>query len=193
MTFKMTVRGAPPAVRYRTYQCDDCGYRIECRVVTGDEAAPDCPKCETITRKEITSPHIQNGALVKAVGIAEDMMRNDYGMTNMRDNLRPGDVAAMAPAPMQTAERNVIQQQVAELAGPAAAASLDPGIEKAVKNFWQGTAGQMRAEMPTEGSTAARGQTEAVAAKADALSVLDSAKTWGNLHHRVEASSDMKL
>lgn len=189
MSYKMTTRGAPPAVTIRTYRCTDCEHTFDFRHDSRDEPAPDCPFCATATSKMPSSPHIANAALNKAVDMAWEMAQ-ESGMTDMKSNVRPGDTVAMPPKPMQTAERESIQMEVAQLAGPEAAESLNPDLRVKIKDFWRGPAANVRDEVI--GAGGARGQQEAAAQGVDALTVLDGAKKWGNLRHTVEGSAPLR-
>jgi hypothetical protein len=62
----------------------------------------------------------------------------DFGMTNMHDNLREGDIAAKAPSPVQTAEAEQLTRAMMDATPTCPGA----GCEQ-VNNFW------MKGERPS--------------------------------------------
>ena len=92
------------------YICDDCGTEIRNHLkMSRDEPDPECPGCAALARK--LPPLVAIGTNKgRAVDIAQAEVES-MGFTNMKDNLREGDVAAPA---------------------------LSPGMQKAVDGFWTG-------------------------------------------------------
>ena len=89
----------------RTYVCNDCGTRFDKLHFDRSEGPPECPGCQAISAKQQQVPAGFSipGKVGKAADICYDIASRDYGMTNMRDNLREGDIAA-APLPAKLAE-----------------------------------------------------------------------------------------
>lgn len=74
------------------YECDACGARFEHLKMSASEPDPECPGCEALTRK--LPPAVNIGTNKgRAVDIAQAEVEK-MGFTNMKDNLREGDVAA---------------------------------------------------------------------------------------------------
>jgi hypothetical protein len=93
------------------YECGDCGARFEHLKMNREEPDPECQACLVIARK--MPPRVNIGTnRGRAVDIAQAEVEAQ-GFTNMKDNLREGDVAAP---------------------------SLPPGLQRAVNGFWGGTA-----------------------------------------------------
>lgn len=87
----------------RTYCCDDCGTRFDKLHFDRSEPAPECPGCQAIASRQVPAGFSIGGNAAKAGDIAQDIMEKDYGLTNMRDNLRAGDIAAVTPPTLQPA------------------------------------------------------------------------------------------
>jgi hypothetical protein len=85
-----------------------------------------------VEAKSIPTTFAINGAKAKAVDYAYRMAEEDFGLTNMKDNLREGDVAAMAPSRPQTAEAEALVREMTE-----AIPELSPEQAEASKHFWQ--------------------------------------------------------
>ena len=180
---KMTVRGAPPAIVIRHYLCSDCGARFKVTHGSRDEPIPECPGCSGASSQLPAAPHIANANLNKAVDMAWDMMQKDYGFTDMKDNLKPGDIAAKGPSPMHTAEREAARREMTEYAGEAAGQAIEPALQLQVQDFWKG--GMAAPTTGPEQIGAARAASaDAVAAGVDALSVLETAKASGKMQPR---------
>jgi DNA-directed RNA polymerase subunit RPC12/RpoP len=158
MTYKMTVRGAPPALIFRKYRCTDCEYLFQVTHTSRDEPVPACPLCASREKLQTApvalmpaSPALRTAGLHAAVNMAQEMME-EQGYTDMNDYARPGDIAVKGPAPLQTSEREATLREVAELAGPEAAAALEPSLQAQVKNFWN-TPGAAGAGISTGGGS----------------------------------------
>lgn len=189
MAYTEKYRGSPPAVILRKYRCTDCGGAFEQRVASRDAPAPECPTCAAATQAIPSMPAVRASpearAAVDAVDLTWDIAQKDFGMTNMNDHVRPGDVVAKGPPPMQTSERQAVQQEVAELLGPAAAEHLSPDQQLKVKDFWQGGMGAPAVGSEQMGAARAASQ-DAVNAKVDALSVLEAGKQSGTMRPRYD-------
>ena len=91
------------------YECGDCGTAFEHLKMSRDEPDPECPGCAALARKLPPSVNIGTNK-GRAMDIAQAEVEN-MGFTNMKDNLREGDIAAP---------------------------SLAPPLQRAVDNFWRG-------------------------------------------------------
>ena len=96
----------------RTYACDECNtvFDVECESNDGD---PDCPECTKVLQWIPGEFSIKTNKS-RAVDHTQKIMEQDYGLSDFNDNSREGDIAAKAPAPMQTAEHDQIAQSVME-------------------------------------------------------------------------------
>lgn len=116
--------------RYVTkYQCRDCNYRFR-RTHNWGDPDPDCPRCGTsppLVPQRVAAPAII-GTKARAVDIAQRIAEEDYGLTNMRDNLREGEAAFIEPPPPKVEGPPTRQTltKPAFLWGGAAPASLAP-------------------------------------------------------------------
>ena len=134
-----------------TYQCDDCGKQYKRVFKAVPKADPPCPNPRCAAAREVAamrrevetlkamiasgSAPAQIGAktVVKAVDETAKIVMEDYGMTNLRDGIRPGESVAPKLPPQQQAaadgyfggkgmtQRGLSKQQV-ELLGRRAAA-----------------------------------------------------------------------
>ena len=91
----------------RTYRCPDCQYQFDKFHGSREEAYPDCPACAGEVVWQPTSIAIRTHKSA-AVDIAQQMAEQDYGLTDINDNQRAGDIAAKAPSPIQTSEAEAI-------------------------------------------------------------------------------------
>ena len=115
----------------RTYVCDDCQYEFSAFHMNRDEPPPECPACYAAThaipgRFNITS------ARSKAIDLTQQIAEQDFGLTNIRDNSRAGDIAALPPPPVQTAEAEMLTRQMKE-----AAPQMDDQKAALVNAFWK--------------------------------------------------------
>jgi len=167
---------------YGTYHCDECdrqfkGWR------ESDGPYPDCPTCNFGGSWAPQAPTIRGPearARAKAIDMAQDIAEKDYGMTDINDNQRAGDIAAVAPTQIQTAEADAITREV------MAASNAPPAVAEHLKGWVQNYFG---ATMPTgQGPTmdtlaqiqgAAPAAAEARAAGVDPVGLLSQAKGHG--------------
>ena len=120
---------------YGTYQCDNCNIQFKgWREMDGPY--PDCPQCDTKGGWAPQSPNII-GNKAKAVDIAQKVAEETFGLTDMRDNTRQGDVIAKGPAPIQTAEADAITRDLQ--AYTDAPPELAPHLKSYVQNFFGAT------------------------------------------------------
>jgi len=123
-TFKK--RGEDSQVR-RTYACGDCGLEWVIWQIRS-EGPPDCPVCAIQAESAITSPALLSNK-ARAVDIAEDTMRS-FGLTDMNDNQRQGDIAYKAESAPTASEVDQQGQQAAELVR-ALSAEVGPQLSEA--------------------------------------------------------------
>lgn len=185
MTFVMKTRGAPVS-KTRTLECD-CGFRWKQIVWDAEEAIPDCPACDVADQiKEIPGGFNITGVKAKAVDFAYKMAEEDYGMTNMNDRLREGDIAFKGPSAVQSAEAEALTRQMQG----AMPEGLNPTQAAMVNNFWKGGmgAGGILPQRETQVLTATA-RANAVAANAsgsDPIAMLHSgAKREGGMKLQV--------
>lgn len=78
----------------RTYQCPDCFARttVTLSAEEWDAPAPFCEACDTRLNQEFKAPAIGGSVAMRAAKITEDIMRNDYGVSNWQGGNREGDV-----------------------------------------------------------------------------------------------------
>lgn len=92
----------------RKCRCLSCGQRFS-RTMDDAQPLPDCPSCgtpEPPDQDRVSSPAII-GSKSKAMDQAYKIAEQDFGMTNMRDNLREGDSAYIQPSPQQVNPGNI--------------------------------------------------------------------------------------
>ena len=116
----------------RTYLCDDCGYRFTQLHMNRDEAAPDCPACYAAATHSVPGGFNITGNKSKAMDMVQKIAEEDYGLTNMRDGARDGEVAAMGPSQVQSAEAEQLTRQMMD-----ATPQMDPHQAAAVNSFWK--------------------------------------------------------
>lgn len=123
----------------RTYQCTDCGIVFEVTLEHANDPDPDCPSC---TRVLDWVPRSFNIATVKskAINVAQEILEQDYGLTNWNDSGKEGDIAAQMPV-----ETREMREQKAQVMQEAAqlkdAQGNNPALQQAVKAFWAGGGG----------------------------------------------------
>jgi len=78
----------------RTYCCDLCGAKFDKLHFDRSEPPPPCPGCEALQARQVPAGFAITGSKSKAVDITQNIVEKDYGLTDMRDNLREGDIAA---------------------------------------------------------------------------------------------------
>lgn len=126
-----TIRKEPDVAIVRSYECPACGHEFSVFHMSRDEPPPDnCPKCSV----EPTTPYLALPRGGKSIGSnisksvdqtyrnmeeqgqrAFEMTGNPHSkVTNLKDNLREGDVAAVVPQPSKE-----YRDAVASLGGAA--------------------------------------------------------------------------
>ena len=111
----------------RTYKCGDCGAQFEHFHASRDEPAPECPGCKALESQKVPSGFtIGGGNAAKAGDIAQDILEKEFGMSDIRDRQREGDIATITPPHLRPAVDNMWKAGgdviAAAKAGAAAAA-----------------------------------------------------------------------
>lgn len=165
----------------RTYACD-CGHQWTEYHSSSDDAYPDCPICAASEPKWVPQPLRITGDKSRAIDYAQQVAEEDYGLSNMKDNTRAGEAAAMGPAAETTAERESRAQREAEAAREVGArmTSASPEVQQAVKQFWGGAAGA---------NPAARINIQAAGAQGAALARSEGRDPMAMLHKGLKSGS----
>jgi hypothetical protein len=127
----------------RTYQCEDCGLQFEIELESGNDPDPDCPDCSKVL-DWVPGLFAIGTVKSRAVDFTQKVIEEDFGLTNLNDGNREGDVAFKPAAEMQTAERENIEQAVREFVRettqpvPTPTGNLPPQAQAAPvgQNFW---------------------------------------------------------
>lgn len=142
MLWRQKIRDKPPKIR-REWRCDECDHSWNTIHEDGEEShsyVPECPNCPILQMRErraaqqVFRPVAVLGTASKALAVAETMMREDYGMTNMRDHTHEGDIAPIAPSPINTAEADAITREIINAGGVPEASA--PHVKAQVQSFW---------------------------------------------------------
>src|SRR5215468_8962151 len=97
----------------RTYACEDCGWQFEVHCESSSDPDPECPQCAKVL--EWVPVRLNIGTVKsKALDVTQKIIEEDFGLSDLNDRNREGDVAYKAAPPVQTAEREAIEQQVRE-------------------------------------------------------------------------------
>lgn len=121
----------------RTFGCGDCGLEFE--VTQGmNDAPPDCPRCCVVLEWRPTSFNVTTNKS-RAIDATQHILENDFGMSNIRDNMREGDTAAMPAAAPTGAQIDAEIRTVAEYATQTTGAPpLTNTQAEMAKAFWGG-------------------------------------------------------
>lgn len=120
----------------RTYECPNCNQQFEvtCESSDGD---PDCPFCSRVLEWRPGMFAI-TGNKSRAIDITQNILETEFGMTNINDRQREGDVAAIAAPPPGGAERDAQIRQLSEAAQAYGQPALTPNQAEMAKAFWAG-------------------------------------------------------
>jgi hypothetical protein len=147
----------------RTYRCG-CGTEFDYWHDRSDEPPPGCPGCDGPTSYVPGRISIKTNRS-RALDAAQQVAEQRFGLTNMRDNLREGDVAA---PPLTPPQREMAE--VAQLMGEQANADkpLTPNQAKMVEGFWGGGAPSGAPyRLPGKGTLLQQARAATAAAKAE--------------------------
>ncbi len=86
-----------------TFRCGDCGHVFK-RTMELEARDPKCPHCQKAQRARgmdmAGKPPAVGGSIIgKAVDTTAEIVMQDHGMTDMRDNIRQGEVSTPKLAP----------------------------------------------------------------------------------------------
>lgn len=214
MAWKETPRAAAVLIR-RRFRCDEvgCNAVFEDRVLSSEAPVPACPACESrgVDGPALPAwvpPHPAIGTTKsKAIDIVQKMAEEDYGLTDMNDNQRVGDIAFKGPATVGTAEAEAQLRQIIEMSAQVAAPLghgpilpdgsrptvpedqrhllVDPNMQR--ENFWNGNMGGGTAEASVGSSAIAKPASEAARRDgAEPLGILEKAREGGNMPFRMQ-------
>lgn len=139
----------------RTYRCVECGARFSIVIDSKDQTEPDCPSCSTAVLPppdRISAPAII-GTKSKAIDTAQQIISEDYGLSNMHDGMKEGDVGYITP--------------------PPAATNIDPRSITKPTMMWGGASPNPSIAMPGMQAMMAQGRGAAALAKAEGKSPME--------------------
>ncbi|MGE3582798.1 MAG: hypothetical protein AB7J28_15445 [Hyphomonadaceae bacterium] len=203
----------------RKYKCS-CGFAWEVLCDKRDPA-PDCPECAVVGERDPEAERAADEARLarmlesgtppavlthksRAIDYTQKMAEESMGLTNMRDNSRPGDAAFMPESGPTTAEVDREVQKIAELARETAAAASAPvpdavrqvwGPQAQASQFWMNGAG-IGAPSPAPGANVQMTAPAAAAARADGsdpVGLLHEAGKAGKLGPQYEVVARAKM
>lgn len=95
---------------WRKYHCKACGHKWDGLHYKREEPAYDCPKCAA--QPQVTGAYKPQVFGMKtnrsrAMDMTQKILEEDYGMTDMKDNLREGDIAAKVDNQVAKAAQNM--------------------------------------------------------------------------------------
>lgn len=177
----------------RTYGCDTCGETFEVTLDNSDAPEPDCPYCRDVVLQWRPGMFNVKTNKSRAMDIAQDIAEKDYGLTNMRDNMREGDIAAVMPTAPKTADVDAIMQVQQEIAAQTGQV-MNEEQKRAAAGFWAGGAAKAAAMPPTQALGIARGAAkEADAMGANPMKLLHAAGKKGHLPNNYRIVARDKL
>lgn len=207
MAWKETPRSQATLLR-RRYRCEDCNLVFDARHESADEPPPPCPRCPPESAAEpayIAPMPALNTTKAKAIDLAQQMAEEDYGLTDINDNQRAGDIAYKPPPPMSTAEREREIREMVEREAQVAASLptglimpdgsrgvvseeqrnvlVDPSMQAA--NYWQGNAGGFAEQTVGDSATAAAASAAAREQGVDPVGILERGRKEGNMPMRL--------
>ena len=104
---------------WRTFECMDCDTMFE--VEQGmDDDVPDCPNCSKVLEWRPQKFNIGGSIEGKAVNHAQKIMEEDYGLSNFKDNVRPGETGVIMPS-TNTAEQEQVTRETKQYVEQVAA------------------------------------------------------------------------
>lgn len=160
----------------RTLNCTDCGFTWQEYVASSDVPVPECAACQHAETRRIPGPFAITGAKSKAIDMAQQMAEQDYGLTDIRDNQRAGDIAAVGPPPIQTSEAEAITREMVQA---GVSADMAPIMQDAVRNFWQQNGAVSAADTGSAIAAAAPAAAAARASGHDPIGLLHQAGKSG--------------
>ena len=146
MAWRETARAKAARIR-RTWECDVCEHRWFTVHNDGEayDYEPECPMCASLeASQQMPLPAVKTD-VSRAVEFAVGMAERKLGVTNLNDNLKPGDVAAKLPPPIQGAESDAMAQ---ELVNAGAAPEVAEHIKQGAASFWGASVGMAKPTSP---------------------------------------------
>lgn len=173
----------------RTYACDGCEREWEYWHDSGDEEAPPCPTCDGITGRWVPQRFNMKGTHSKAMDITQNIMENQFGLTDWKDNTRPGEtVVKEKTITTEEAEKRIRQDVEAH---SAMKNSLNPNLQKMADSFFVGSSGGSGAGAPSApfgnqqmASVAAAASKQARAEGVSPMELLHKGAKNGNIRSR---------
>ena len=126
----------------RTYKCDVCDHVFEVTCESNDDD-PFCPSCDRVLDWVPGMFSVKTNRS-RALDLTQNIIEGDYELSDLKDNLREGDVAAKGPPPAQGEER-AWREQI-ENDNRALAASVS-NISPQAKQFFSGAGGAQQANV----------------------------------------------
>ena len=91
----------------KTYLCGECGTKFDKLHFDRSEPPPECPGCQAIEAKQVPAGFAIGGNThSKALDLTQDIVEKDFGMTDLRDNVKEGEIAAVLPKQLTPAVNN---------------------------------------------------------------------------------------
>ncbi len=119
----------------RTYQCPDCDtvFAVECG---SDDPDPTCPNpdCDKTLEWRPQSFAIGGSMEGKAVKYTQDIMEKDFGLSDFKDNAKPGELGIVRRQETKV-ETEIVNQTISEIKQQTA------GSDQARNQFWGANAG----------------------------------------------------
>ena len=178
----------------RTYACGDCDAMFEMWCESSDEIDPPCPNCEKELQWQPGGFSIGGSNESKAVSIAQNMLEKDYGLTNYKDNNRPGDVGYIDPTRKTASEKDAIMQRESEAGREVLKRMSDvkPEIQKQADNFFGGQMTQIGSNKVSAQQLIASAKT-GPGAQVDAMAALHKMGQEGKLPSKANIIARSKL
>ena len=99
---------------YKTFACSDCDSIFEVFCESSDPD-PDCPTCSKVLQWTPAKVSIGGSTEGKAVKLSQEIMEQDFGLTNFKDNNKEGDVGYIDPNRKSLSEKDALGQRDAEI------------------------------------------------------------------------------
>ncbi len=202
MAWKETERAAAVMFR-RRFACDECHTQFEDRVADRTTPPPDCPTCVKAGAPATPAIYIPPKPAIgtfkaKVIDYTQRMAEEDYGLTDMNDNQRPGDIAFKPDSPVQTAQLESEIRQWAEMSTaiahatpalpgdtPNSDAKLLTSAAMQRENYWQGHQGETTTEQSIGASAAAKAASDRAREQGvDPIGILERGRETGMMAPR---------
>lgn len=121
----------------RTYHCDNCEQEFEVTQNMAD-SAPDCPFCAKVLEWQPGLFAVKTNKS-RAMDVTQQVLEQDFGLTNFNDNMREGDVATKAIPDKGTQQRDAEIRQLSEVA-LAMGQPMSEQQQQMAQSYWGGGA-----------------------------------------------------